>query len=112
MTKTIYSSPVHWEAVDDVTARLVVPFGEQEDNLLVRFDPQTGLMTQMSALRYRDQEEEKIPWQVSYQSWKTFHSVKIPTQIAVMWEDEGNPWSFWTVEGVEYNVDVSAQISH
>jgi hypothetical protein len=25
----------------------------------------------------------------------------------VIWKDEESPWSYWTVEGVEYNVDIS-----
>jgi len=105
----ITDSRIRWEEVDDVTARLAVPFGEQEESLLVRFDPHTGLMTQMSAERYRDQEEEKTPWRIECLDWETFHSLKIP-RLAVMWEDESGPWSFWTVDGVEYNVDVSEKI--
>jgi hypothetical protein len=34
----------------------------------------------------------------------------IPTRSAVTWEDEGSPWSFWTIEGIEYNIDVSEKI--
>lgn len=106
----VTDSRARWEAIDDMTARLVVPFSEQEDSLLVGFDPQTGLMTQMSAQRYRDQEEKKTPWWIECLDWKTFHSVKIPARIAVTWEDEGSPWAFFTVEGVEYNVDVTEKI--
>ncbi len=105
----VTDSRIRWEEVDDVTSRLVVPFGEQEESLLVRFDPQTGLMTQMSAQRYRDQEEEKTPWRIECLDWETFHLLKIP-RLAVTWEDESGPWSFWTVDGVEYNVDVSEKI--
>ena len=106
----VTDSRVRWEAVNDVSARLFVPFAEQEDSLLVRFDPQTGLMTQMSAQRYRDQEEKKTPWRIECMDWETFHSVKIPIRAAVAWEDEGSPWAFFAVEGVEYNVDVSEKI--
>jgi hypothetical protein len=101
---------IRWEAVDDRTARLVVPFGEGEETLQFRFDPQTGFMSQMSALRYRGQEENKTPWRGDYMDWQAVHSVKIPTRIAVTWEDEGSPWAYWTIDGVEYNVDVSEKI--
>lgn len=30
--------------------------------------------------------------------------------IAIIWEDEGSPWSYWTVEGAEYNIDVTQMI--
>ncbi|MCX9075241.1 MAG: hypothetical protein OIN88_11400 [Candidatus Methanoperedens sp.] len=99
-----------WEAVDEVTAHLVVPFGEQKDRLLFKFDPKTNLITHISAMRYRGQEEEKTPWLIEFTDWKTFHSVRIPVRFSVAWEDEGSPWSYWTVEGVEYNVDISDKI--
>ncbi len=101
---------IRWEAIDEVSARLVVPFGEGEETLLVKFDPQTGLMTEMSALRYRGQEDKKTPWRVECMEWQKVGSVIIPTRSAVTWEDEGSPWSFWTIEGTEYNIDVSEKI--
>nr|WAI02812.1 MAG: hypothetical protein OI862_00020 [Candidatus Methanoperedens sp.] len=96
-----------WEAIDEETARLVIPYGEQNDSLLYKFDKKTDLITNISAQRYRGQEDKKTPWFIEFTEWKTFHSVKIPVQFAVIWEDEGSPWSYWTVEGVEYNVDIS-----
>ena len=45
---------VHWEPVDENTALLFVPSGEKEENFVVRFDPQTGLLTSMEAMRFRD----------------------------------------------------------
>jgi hypothetical protein len=107
----ITNPKVRWEVVDNLTARLVVPFGEQEESLLVKFDRKTGLITQMSAQRYRNQEEEKTPWRVDCLRWKTFRTVKIPSPIALTWEDEGRPWALFSVEGIEYNVDVSDKIS-
>lgn len=44
---------VRWEAVDEVTAMLVVPFGNDEERLLVRFDPATGLVQLFEAMRYK-----------------------------------------------------------
>jgi hypothetical protein len=99
-----------WESVDIDSVRLVVPFGEQTDSLLFRFDQKTNLITQVLALRYKGQGEEKTPWVIDINEWKTFHSVKIPALFAVTWEDEGSPWSYWTVEGVEYNVDIADKI--
>ena len=36
---------------------------------------------------------------------------EIPSRFSVTWEDEGSPWSYWTVEDVEYNVDVGEMIN-
>ena len=102
---------VRWEAIDDTTARLVVPFGEEEDTFTVTFDRETGLMRTMEAMRYREATDEaKIPWRNEPLGWQTFHGIEIPSPAAVTWLDEGTPWAVWTIEDVVYNVDVSEYI--
>ena len=98
---------VRWEAVDEKTAQLVVPFGGREETFLVRFDPQTAMIREMSALRFRGQEEAKTPWRVECLDWKPFHGVMVPTCVVGHWADEKGPYVVMTVEGLEYNVDVS-----
>ncbi len=107
----ITDARARWEAVDDGTVRLMVPYGEQNDSLLFKFDPKTDLVSNVSARRYRGQEEEKTPWRIELTEWKNFHSVKIPVRFTVTWEDEGSPWSYWTVEGVEYNINIADNLS-
>jgi hypothetical protein len=100
-----------WEAIDDTSACLIVPFGEEEDTFTVTFDPQTGLMRTMEAMRYREAiDETKIPWRNKPLGWRTFHGVMIPSPAATAWLDEGTPWAVWTIEDVVYNVDVSEYI--
>jgi len=102
---------VRWEAIDDTTARLIVPFGEEEDTLTVTFDPQTGLICATEAMRYREATDEaKIPWRNEPLGWRKFHDLMIPSPATTTWLDEGTPWAMWTVEEVEYNVDISEQI--
>lgn len=100
-----------WEAIDDTTARLVVPFGEQKDTFTVAFDPQTGLIRTMEAMRYREATDEvKTPWRNEPLGWQAFHGVRIPSPAATTWLDEGTPWAVWTIEDVAYNVDVSEYV--
>lgn len=99
-----------WEAVDDETVRLVIPYGEQNDSLDFKFDPKTGLIKQIAAMRYKGQNEEKTPWLINITEWMTSHYIKIPSRFSVTWEDEGSPWSYWTVEDMEYNVDITGMI--
>ncbi len=102
---------VRWEAIDDTTARLVVPFGDEEDTFTVMFDPETGLMRTMEAMRYKEATDEaKIPWRNEPLGWQIFHGVMIPSPAATTWLDEGTPWAVWTIEDVVYNVDVSEYI--
>ncbi len=106
----ITAPQARWEAVDSSTARLLVPFRDREEALTFRFDPQTGLMTEAAAVRRGGQQAMGTPWRIEYGDWQALRSLTIPTQVAVTWEGEGRPWLYATVDGVEYNVDVSGAI--
>lgn len=112
---------IRWEPVDEVTARLIIPFGEQSESLLAHFDPETGLLTHLSGYRYtlpapdEDSEapplpEEREHWRVDVLTWRDAGGMQIPCQMALAWGEAGSPWSYSTVEGVAYNVNVSDQL--
>jgi hypothetical protein len=102
---------VRWEPIDDTSARLVFPFGEQEeDSLRVEFDPETGLMTNTYGMRYRDQEETKAPFRGEGADWTTMHGIQVPNENVGTWEDWDEPYIIFDLDGAEYNVDVSEKI--
>lgn len=102
---------VRWEAIDDGTARLMVPFDSQEDSILVSFAAETGLIARMQAMRYRGaHDEEQTPWHVDLSEWTTFERVKLPARVTVTWDDQKSQWAEFVVEGVAYNVDVSVRL--
>ncbi|WP_205745654.1 DUF6544 family protein [Egibacter rhizosphaerae] len=54
---------VRWEPSDADTARLVVPFGDEEETFTVHFDPDTGLLSRMESMRFKgEQDREKTLW--------------------------------------------------
>jgi hypothetical protein len=102
---------VRWEAVDDVTAILVVPFGEEEERFVVRFDSQTGLVEWMESMRYQDEDSpKKILWLNHVLEWEDVDGYFLPARAALIWMNDGTPWAEWQVEDVVYNVDVSTYI--
>jgi hypothetical protein len=103
---------VHWEPVDAQTAALFVPFGEQEESFIVRFDPESGLIDLMEAMRCRDAgpEMHKILWITKSLPGPTIAGTPLSAIGSATWLDQGKPWATFTLEEVEYNVDVSEYI--
>ena len=103
---------VRWEALDDKTALLFVPFEDQQENFVVRFNPETGLIDSMEAMRYRESgsQAKKILWITRNVPSKKIEGTQIDTVGNATWLDQGTPWATFTLEEVNYNVDVSTYI--
>jgi hypothetical protein len=110
---------VRWEAVNENTARLIVPFdsaqdrpaGDGEESFTVTFDPQTGLLRTLTALRWKEADSEtKLLWTNEVLGWQTFNDVLLPSPATTTWSDEGTPWAVWTIEEIACNVDVDDYI--
>jgi len=102
---------VRWEAVDETTAILVIPFQEREQTFVVRFDPETGLLAMMESMRYRDAEGGvEILWINQVRQWESVDGYLIPVVGTVTWLDQGKPWAIFEVEEFVYNTDVDDYI--
>jgi hypothetical protein len=86
-----------------------IPFGEERDRFTVTFDPESGLIRQMEAMRWKDAKDtEKTRWTLDVGGWRRFHGIAVPTPASVTWGDERHPWSVWHIEDIFYNADVTA----
>lgn len=107
----VTDSRIRWVAIDDTSAQLFFPFGDEEDAMTVYFDPQTDLITKMTALRYFGANGEKEPWRVDFLTWQTVDGMTILARSAITWEKQGKPWSYWEITGVTWNVDLLAVLT-
>lgn len=105
-------SRVRWEPVDENTALLFVPFEDRQENFVVRFNPETGLLDSMEAMRYRDAgpQAEKILWLTRTVPGQKIEGTQLDAVGSVTWMDQGQPWAVFTVEKIHSNVDVSEYI--
>lgn len=102
---------VSWESIDDNTALLQVPFGEAEETFVARFDPQTGMLRFLEAMRYKEATDEtKTLWINEPREWRGITGHTVMAIGTTSWFDEGTPWAVWLLEEVVYNADVCPDI--
>lgn len=99
---------VHWNAVDNVTATLTVPFEAGTETFVARFDPVTHLLSYLESMRFKT--DQKILWLNQARVWGDVGGFKVLKNSAVIWMDDGKPWATFEVEEIEFNSDVSKTI--
>lgn len=103
---------VSWRPLDALTARLVVPLGEDAtDEFVARFDPATGGLDSLEAWRYRSSKDrDRILWTASTVRGPVVGPYRLPATGEATWADQGRPWARFTAEDIRTNVDVDAYL--
>ncbi|MCU0492664.1 MAG: hypothetical protein MUD01_13815 [Chloroflexaceae bacterium] len=84
---------VRWEPLDATMALLVVPVGNEQERLVVRFDEATGKLQYVEAMKYKQSTDTtKTLW------------------VNAVWFGE-RPWATFNVEQMVYNVPVDTSLA-
>jgi len=92
-----------WEAVDEHTVLLRVPFEDGTETFVVRFNPETGLLDMTESMRFKGKD---VPHKTL---WITSSSPDGKTSYAT-WLDDGKPWAELKLGTISFNSDVREYI--
>ncbi len=100
---------VGWREVDDQTALLQVPFENHSETFVVRFDPVSGMIAMMEAMRYREPGagKAKILWITRNEPGRALPGTKLDATGSATWLDQGKPWAYFEAEEIVTNADLS-----
>jgi hypothetical protein len=102
---------VRWEAIDEVTALLVVPAGDGQETFVARFDPETGLLDLLESMRFKGEEDEaRTLWINEVGDWTRLDGQLQPVETAITWFGEAGPWARLTTEQVVYDAALTDQV--
>lgn len=96
---------VRWEPIDDDSARLVVPFGEREDSIVIAFDPSTHAPVTAATDRFRANESEaKTHWVAHLDERTEFAGgFKTATVVDAQWDGDERPWATFEYDVAQPN---------
>ena len=99
---------VSWQPFDEHTAVLVVPFNDQDERFVVRFNPNSGLVDLFEAMRYKAANDEvKTLWINDAIQWGELNGRIVLMEGGLTWYDDRRPWANFIVEEIVYNQDVT-----
>jgi len=99
-------SYLHWEALDELTAKAIMTIDEKTVMGQFIFSPE-GDIVSFETKRYMGQGKDirQEIWQIHNSSFKTFHGIRIPNKSEVLWKlAEGDfKWLQLEISEIYYN---------
>ena len=90
------ASYLHWEAIDDRSARALVDDGGVTASLVFHFDDDGHLARVESPDRMRESADPgPTPWYGEVWDYRTFDGVRVPTRARVSWVLESGEFTYW-----------------
>jgi hypothetical protein len=101
---------VRWEAIDETSARMIVPNAPAEEAFTLTFDPATGYLATLTAQRYQGSDGVRHHWQPNALEWRAVDGTPTMARSSISWDDSA-PWVVWDIDHVALNVDVSSRLA-
>jgi hypothetical protein len=98
---TLLTDPrAHWTETGDHSATLLVDGMAEEEMFTVRFDPESGLIRDLTSLRYKQPgDQHRTLWFNEVLKWEMFNGVRVPSIAQIRWGNDA-PWAKWQVQHV------------
>lgn len=104
-TALLPAAGVSWKGVDDRSARATINDGGVTATATFHFDEE-GYVRQLTADRYRRDEDATAPWVGEYGAYEERGRMSIPTEGEVGWKTVEGEIPYWrgTITGIEYQM--------
>ncbi len=105
---TALSDFITWEEIDDYSAVANMTYQGVSTNATFHFTEEYEL-DYFETLRFKDMDDDyKTPWQARVLNHKEFNGIKVPNELEVSWEVDGNNfvWYKFEVTDLKYNNEV------
>jgi hypothetical protein len=95
-----------WEAIDDQSARLSVPYTDGSRwQFTLLFDSQTGQLTGVDTLRVTSRDGKETPYQIRMDGHEKLGPGVLPSFMKAAWENEF--YIMNDLSGVRYNINIA-----
>lgn len=102
-TALVPNSLIHWEAIDDSHAKLVLTYGNREVHYTVTFNEDCQITT-LETKRFMDGKRLQT-WIGRLSGYELKEGMMVPTTIEALWKIRGqeHPYALFELDEIEYN---------